>query len=134
MNKTIPERNLDKIKVIDVSPNGSDELSHIYQCIHCKERHYLTQSKDTIHLRCGNCGGLTPTRTAKHSRGLAAPAIQQSFNETAATLVQSKKYESARDRKPKNVNDNRNKKENPLEKYLIERSKSIIDIQYDEPG
>lgn len=126
------ERKRDKIKVVDSSLNIDEkQLSRLYQCIHCKERNYLQETKDTAHLRCSNCGGLTPLRTAKHSRGLAAPAIQQE-NYMLSTIVQAKNY-GVGNRKPQSIND-RDKTENPLERYLLEKGYNITDIQYDEPG
>src|SRR6266487_6793816 len=50
-----------------------------FQCVNCKERYYLIDKKgdNNNNLFCINCGHLTPIRTIKHSRGIAAPSIQQ---------------------------------------------------------
>jgi transcription elongation factor Elf1 len=118
------KRKRDSIKVLDTSPSTSQELARNYQCINCKERNYLTFKADTIHLFCTNCGHLTPTRTAKHSRGLAAPVGQQQ-----TFIVQSKNVEKGTDRRPYGIN----RKKNPLEESLIQKGYTVIDSQTIEP-
>jgi hypothetical protein len=119
------ERKSDHIKILE-SDSATLSRNSGYQCINCKERHYMVAKKgDNSNLFCTNCGHLTPLRTIKHGRGLAAPFIQQ-----PTAIIQSESKIRGRDRKPRGVNSD---KKDPLVESLISKGFQIIDSQTIEP-
>ena len=98
-------------------------------CSNCKQRHYLVEKKtDNKNLFCTHCGALTPIRSVKHGRGLAAPAIQ---NQQTAIAQPTKNIGIGKNRIPAGIHSNKQK--NPLEDMLIKKGFQIIDSQYIEP-
>lgn len=123
------ERKSDHIKILE-SDSYSLSKNHGYQCSNCKERYQLIQKKgDNNNLFCTNCGALTPLRTVKHSRGLAAPAIQM-LERTAAVIQSDKPNVRGKDRRPKGINSD---KKNELEESLISKGFQVKDSQTIEP-
>ena len=97
-------------------------------CHNCKSRHELVELKtDNKNLRCGHCGALTPIRSLRHTRGLAAPQIQQDVT----AIAQPKNVQTGRNRIPAGIHTNKQK--NPLEEQLLKKGFQIIDTQYIEP-
>lgn len=98
-------------------------------CHNCKQRHNLIETKtDTNNLFCTHCGALTPIRSVKHSRGLAAPAIQQG---RTAIAQPRKNVATGRNRLPHGIHTNRQR--NPIEQMLADKGFEIMDSQYYEP-
>lgn len=92
-------------------------------CGNCKQRHYLIERKtDRNNLFCTNCGALTPIRSVRHERGLAAPAIQIA----QAAMVQSK---ASFVRKPRGLTE----KHNPLADALEAKGMQVVDSEWHEP-
>ena len=97
-------------------------------CQNCKSRHDLVALRtDNKNLRCNHCGALTPIRSIKHGRGLAAPAIQ--LQETG---IAQPKTAMGKSRLPEGIHSNKQK--NPFEEQLISKGFQIIDSQYIEPA
>ena len=97
-------------------------------CQNCKSRHELVELKtDNKNLRCSHCGALTPIRSLRHTRGLAAPAIQQDVT----AIAQPKGVEMGRNRIPEGIHSNKQK--NPFEEQLLRKGFQIMDSQYYEP-
>lgn len=126
------ERKSDHIKVLE-SDSASLSKSSGLQCIHCKERQYMIQKQGDINNAfCTNCGNLTPLRTIKHSRGLAAPSMQEPT--TIVQPTEKGQIKKGSQRIPKSINTKTNNKEEySAEKYLTDRGYTIIDSQYVEP-
>lgn len=122
------ERKSDHIKVLE-SDSYTLSRNHGYRCLTCKEQYQLIPNPgDKNNLKCLNCGALTPLRTVKHSRGLAAPSIQ--MLERTAVIQSDKPNVRGKDRRPKGVNTD---KRNPLEEPLISKGFQVTDIQTIEP-
>lgn len=116
------KRKQDSFIVIESTMTGVDQT---LRCDHCQERSFLKSVKgDNNNLFCTNCGNRTPVRTIKHSRGLAAPSIQQPTAVVQSTLGKH------RTRKPQGVN--RDKSE--LEESLLSRGYEIISSYHVEPS
>jgi hypothetical protein len=102
---------------------------HNIVCHNCKSRHELVELKtDNKNLRCGHCGALTPIRSLRHTRGLAAPQIQQA---DLTAIAQPENVPMGRNRIPRGIHSNKQK--NPFEEQLLNKGFQIIDTQYVEP-
>ena len=120
------ERLTSNIKVLE--EGLFEQPLHNTTCQSCKERHYLIERKtDNKNLFCTKCGALTPIRSLKHTRGLAAPAIQQD----ATAIAQPANVKMGRNRIPEGIHSNKQK--NPLEEQLLSKGFQIVDTQYIEP-
>jgi hypothetical protein len=98
-------------------------------CHNCKQRHHLIERNiDTNNLFCTHCGALTPIRSVKHSRGLAAPAIQSG---RTAIAQPKRNVAMGRNRLPSGIHNN--KQRNPIEQMLIDKGFEIVDSQSIEP-
>lgn len=127
--KNSSDRCLNNIRVLESSQPEYRRENR--RCSNCKERHYLTeQPLDRNNLFCTNCGALTPLRSVRYDRGLAAPAIQQPAGQTGG-IIQSQVEGGPRSRRPRGIHSN--KAENPLVKQLSDRGMQIVDSQYIEP-
>jgi hypothetical protein len=117
---TIMKRKRDSIKVIEVDGKGlADSLG--LRCQNCSQRHYFVQRPTEANaLFCTHCGHITPTRKAKHGRGLVAPVVQQ---QTA--IIQNDSHKVTR-RKPRGITDQKN---NALEQSLVAKGYTVIDSQ-----
>lgn len=92
-------------------------------CHNCKQRHQLIERKtDRKNLFCTNCGSLTPIRSVRHERGLAAPAIQL---EQAAMVQSRDKFM----RKPRGLTE----KHNPLRDALEAKGMQVSESEWYEP-
>jgi hypothetical protein len=101
---------------------------HNTLCQSCKQRHYLVELKtDNKNLKCTFCGALTPIRSLRHTRGLAAPQIQQDVT----AIAQPENVPMGRNRIPQGIHTNKQK--NPFEEQLLSKGFQIIDTQYVEP-
>jgi hypothetical protein len=92
---------INRFKVLEEVLLLSEQPLRDIICHSCKQRHYLIERKtDNKNLFCTHCGALTPIRSVKHGRGLAAPPIQLG-QQTAIT--QSKNVRVGRDRLPSGI-------------------------------
>lgn len=121
---TTIKRKIDKIKILESDSPSLAALDKGVRCMHCTERYYLVEKKgDVNNLFCTYCGGLTPLRTIRHSRGLTAPSIQQT-----TAIIQAKPENTGFHRQPKPIN----KKKNPLEEQLINQGLTVLSSDYVE--
>ena len=96
-------------------------------CYNCKERHYLVERKtDKNTLFCSRCGALTPIRSIRRERGLAAPAIQ--IEQTAIAQPRDKSTSAAR--RPRSMTE---KRIDPVVQTLEAKGFQITSSQYIEP-
>ena len=123
-----PTNRLSRFTVLEEGLLGQEHPLQNTICLDCKSRHTLVELKtDNKNLRCTHCGALTPIRSLKHSRGLAAPAIQS----LSTGIAQPKNAALGRNRIPSGIHSNKQK--NPLEEQLLKKGFQIMDTQYVEP-
>ena len=121
------ERLSSNFKILEEGLLDGEPL-HNTTCQSCKQRHYLVERKtDNKNLFCTHCGALTPIRSLRHTRGLAAPQIQQDVT----AIAQPKGVEMGRNRIPEGIHSN--KQHNPVEEQLLKKGFQIMDTQYYEP-
>lgn len=115
-----------RFHVLEASGSDDDKPLRDLLCYNCKERHYLIERKtDRNNLFCTMCGALTPIRSVRRERGLAAPSIQ---NE--ATAIAQPKQQKPGQRRPHSLTE---KHGNPLAEALEAKGFQIIDSQYNVP-
>jgi hypothetical protein len=142
MSSTLQRKKRLNIKILESGlDDGNDSnvnTNKDVRCRNCKEWQYLVeQQTDRNNLFCTHCGSLTPLRTIKHSRGLAAPAIQQSTRNLSSSILQSKSEVTtggARSRRPHGIHDKpRASAAQHIINTLTKQGFEIVDSQYTEP-
>lgn len=122
-----PQHKPNRYRFSVLEAGGEDKQIRDMICHNCKERHYLIERKtDRANLFCMKCGALTPIRSIRRERGLAAPSIQA--EQTA--IIQPKLASNAITRRPRSMTE---KRTDPVVQTLEAKGFQIIDSQYIEP-